>query len=144
MTTLEFARTYGLDVRKLMQAIDNLKEIQTIFDRSYKESRERQKARYRMQIVIDIDENLYTRLFDNGDTDAVDMLKACVAIRKGTPLQKGHCDVLDKIRAEIKEWYWQADKQAIAKDPCVVDAMVDLFIRTIDKYEAENEKEADK
>ena len=47
--------------------------------------------------------------------------------------------VLDKIRAEIKEWYWQADKQALAKDPCVVDAMVDLFIRTIDKYKAKNE-----
>ena len=45
-------------------------------------------------------------------------------------------DVLDKIKAEIKEWYWQADKQAIAKDPCVVDAMIDLFIRTIDKYKA--------
>ena len=48
-------------------------------------------------------------------------------------------DVLDKIRAEIKEWYWQADKQALAKDPCVVDAMIDLFIRTIDKYTAESE-----
>jgi hypothetical protein len=46
---------------------------------------------------------------------------------------------LDKIRAEIKEWYWQADKQALAKDPCVVDAMVDLFIRTINKYKAESE-----
>ena len=44
---------------------------------------------------------------------------------------------LDKIKTEIKEWYWQADKQALAKDPCVVDAMVDLFIRTIDKYKAE-------
>lgn len=43
-------------------------------------------------------------------------------------------DVLDKIKAEIKEWYWQADKQALAKDPCVVDSMIDLFIRTIDKY----------
>ena len=42
--------------------------------------------------------------------------------------------ILDKIRAEIKEWYWQVDKQALAKDPCVVDAMVDLFIRMIDKY----------
>ena len=41
-----------------------------------------------MQIVIDIDENLYTRLFDNGDIDAADMLKACVAIRKGTPKLK--------------------------------------------------------
>lgn len=41
-----------------------------------------------MQIVIDIDENLYTRLFDNGVDnydDAVDMAKA---IRKGTPLPK--------------------------------------------------------
>ena len=48
--------------------------------------------------------------------------------------------VLDKIRAEIKEWYWQADKQALAKDPCVVDAMIDLFIRTIDKYKSGDEK----
>ena len=48
--------------------------------------------------------------------------------------------ILDKIRAEIKEWYWQADKQALAKDPCVVDAMIDLFIRTIDKYNAESEE----
>ena len=49
--------------------------------------------------------------------------------------------ILDKIRAEIKEWYWQVDKQALSKDPCVVDAMVDLFIRTIDKYKAESEEE---
>ena len=42
--------------------------------------------------------------------------------------------VLEDIKAEIKEWYWQADKQAIAKDPCVVDAMIDLFIRTIDAH----------
>ena len=46
-------------------------------------------------------------------------------LRNGIPL--------DDIKAEIKEWYWQVDKQALAKDPCVVDAMVDLFIRTIDK-----------
>ena len=39
-----------------------------------------------MQIVIDIDNNLYTRLFDNGDIDAVDMLKVCAVVRKGTPL----------------------------------------------------------
>ena len=43
--------------------------------------------------------------------------------------------VLDKIKADIKEWYWQVDKQALSKDPCVVDAMIDLFIRTIEKYE---------
>lgn len=48
-----------------------------------------------MQIVIDIDDNLYTRLFDNGDIDAVDMRRACVAIRKGTPLPKGHGRLID-------------------------------------------------
>lgn len=37
MTTLEFARTYGLDVRKLTQAIDNLKEIQAILNRDEEE-----------------------------------------------------------------------------------------------------------
>lgn len=48
-----------------------------------------------MQIVINIDENLYTRLFDNGVDnydDAVDMAKA---IRKGTPLPKGHGRLID-------------------------------------------------
>lgn len=44
--------------------------------------------------------------------------------------------ILEKIIAEIKEWYWQADKQKLAEDPCVVDAMIDLFIRTIDKYKS--------
>lgn len=49
-----------------------------------------------MQIVIDIDENLYTRLFDNGIDnydDAVDMAKA---IRKGTPLPAGHGRLIDE------------------------------------------------
>ena len=54
-------------------------------------------------------------------------------------LEQEPCDVaisavLEDIKAEIKGWYWQADKQAIAKDPCVVDAMIDLFIRTIDAH----------
>jgi hypothetical protein len=48
-----------------------------------------------MQIVIDIDDNLYTRLFDNGVDnydDAVDMAKS---IRKGTPLPKRHGRLID-------------------------------------------------
>lgn len=48
-----------------------------------------------MQLVIDIDENLYTRLFDNGDEYIADMHRACVAIRKGTPLPKGHGRLID-------------------------------------------------
>ena len=46
-----------------------------------------------MRIIIDIDDNLYTRLFDNGVTDAIDMLKAYIAIRKGTILSND-CDRL--------------------------------------------------
>lgn len=48
--------------------------------------------------------------------------------------------VLDKIKEDVKEWYWQADKQRLSEDPCVVDAMIDLFIRTIDKYKTKSEK----
>lgn len=44
---------------------------------------------------------------------------------------KAHRESWEKCIKEIKEWYFNADKQSIAKDPCVVDAMVDLFIRTI-------------
>ena len=48
-----------------------------------------------MQIVIEIDDNLYTRLFDNGVEYASDMRRACVAIRNGTPLPKGHGRLID-------------------------------------------------
>ena len=57
-----------------------------------------------MQIVIDIDENLYTRLFDNGDKYVVDMRRACVAIRKGKPLPKGHGRLIDADRTLAKAW----------------------------------------
>ena len=58
-----------------------------------------------MQIVIDIDDNLYTRLFDNGEEYAADMRRACVAIRKGIPLPKGHGRLvdIDKVRTEL-DW----------------------------------------
>jgi hypothetical protein len=48
-----------------------------------------------MQIVIDIDENVYARLFDNGEVSLTDMLTACVAIRKGTPLPAKHGRLID-------------------------------------------------
>jgi len=87
-----------------------------------------------MEIVINIDENLYTRLFDSGDIDAVDMLKACVAIRKGIPLPKGHgVDVLDKIRTEIEHMI-PCSKEALSMKLGVLEI--------IDKYKAESEEQA--
>ena len=48
-----------------------------------------------MQVVIDIDENLYTRLFDMGANTMRDMRAACSSIRNGTPLPKGHGRLID-------------------------------------------------
>ena len=48
-----------------------------------------------MQIIIDIDENLYTRLFDVGANTMRDMRAACSTIRNGTPLPKGHGRLID-------------------------------------------------
>lgn len=43
-----------------------------------------------MKAVIDIDENLYTKLFDMSANTMRDMRAACSTIRNGTPLPKGH------------------------------------------------------
>lgn len=56
-----------------------------------------------MQIVIDIDDNLYTRLFDNGENYVADMRRACVAIRNGAVLPKGHGDLIDL--EEVRDRY---------------------------------------
>lgn len=47
------------------------------------------------KIVIDIDDNLYTRLFDNGVDNYDDTVDMAKAIRKGTPLPKGHGRLID-------------------------------------------------
>lgn len=86
-----------------------------------------------MKLIIDIPEELYKGIECRNpelETEYVcyELMKA---VDKGTPL--------DDVKAEIKGWYWQADKQALAKDPCVIDAMIDLFIRTIDNIGKESE-----
>lgn len=57
-----------------------------------------------MKVVIDINDNLYTRLFDCDAYDAVDMLNVCTAVRKGKPLPKGHGRLIDADEL-IKNWY---------------------------------------
>lgn len=64
------------------------------------------KVRYQMKIVIDISEDVYTRLFDNGIQDneiAVDdVCEMAMAIRKGTPLMitRGNCMLCGKELTE--------------------------------------------
>lgn len=53
-----------------------------------------------MKLIIDIDENVFTRLFDNGiENYAIvndDLFAIAKAIRNGTPLPKGHGDLIDR------------------------------------------------
>lgn len=64
-----------------------------------------------MQIVIDIDENVFTRLFDNGTEDYEiandDLFAIAKAIRKGTPLPKGHGKLVDVGQCDRKLFYQQ-------------------------------------
>ena len=57
-----------------------------------------------MKIVIDIDENVFTRLFDNGieDYEIVndDLFKIAKSIRNCIPLPKGHGRLID-----VSEYY---------------------------------------
>ena len=52
------------------------------------------------EIVIKIDENVFTRLFDNGMEDYAivndDLYAIAKAIRNGTPLPKGHGDLIER------------------------------------------------
>ena len=56
-----------------------------------------------MQIMIDIDENIFTRLFDNGTEDYGivndDLFAIAKSIRKGTPFPKGHGRIADMDEA---------------------------------------------
>lgn len=64
-----------------------------------------------MEIVIDIDENVFTRLFDNGTEDYEivndDLFAIAKSIRKGTPLPKKHGRLIDgdKVLDEIEKQY---------------------------------------
>ena len=85
-----------------------------------------------VKLIIEIPKDYYEIIKHDVDNHLTDY-RPFEIIANGTPL--------DDVKAEIKGWYWQADKQALAKDPCVVDAMVDLFIRTIDSIgKAESEE----
>lgn len=57
-----------------------------------------------MKLIVDIDENLYTRLFDNGDNEIDDMAEALAVLRKGTPAPKGKW---------IPKGRWHIDPQCI-------------------------------
>ena len=77
-----------------------------------------------MKIVIEIDDNLYTRLFDNGVDNYDDAVDMATAIRKGTPLPKDHGEMKarDRMRTEteIKNRLEELEKIARKLNPDVI------------------------
>lgn len=68
-----------------------------------------------MQVVIDIDEDVFTRLFDSGTEDYGivndDLFAIAKAIRKGTPLPKGRGRLIDA--KDVGEYLTLADVPTI-------------------------------
>lgn len=80
-----------------------------------------------MHIITEIDDDLYTRLFDNGGNNTMDMARACLAIRKGKVIPKGYGRIVDidaaikciqEVKGEDASWAialieWACDKRII-------------------------------
>ena len=66
-----------------------------------------------MQIVIDIPEDVYTRLFDNGIQDneiaTDDICEMARSLRQGTPLPKGHGRLIDADALDMEHEIEMAD-----------------------------------
>lgn len=63
-----------------------------------------------MQIVIDVDDNIYTRLFDCGtEMSKKDIENLTNAVRHGTPLPKGHGRLIDADALDIEREIDMAD-----------------------------------
>ena len=88
-----------------------------------------------MKIVIDIPEDVYTRLFDNGIQDneiAVDdVCEMARALRLGIPLPKGHGRLIDADKLELDDgysnydgYYYKYSQSQIYNAPTVLEAEV--------------------
>ena len=74
------------------------------------------KGDIQMQIVINLDEDIYTRLFDNGNpVSLTDRIVIEKAIRAGIVLPKGHGRLIDdnEVKELIKGWSTYAVDKAL-------------------------------
>ena len=84
-----------------------------------------------MKLIIDIPEDVYTRLFDNGIQDneiaTDDICEMARALRLGTPLPKGHGRLIDAevFSHNVVKYSHQSTKtigQALADTPTIIEA----------------------
>lgn len=89
-----------------------------------------------MKVVIDIDENVYTRLFDNGrPMDIADGIVMEKAIRNGTPISTFLEELKRKILMEVDGG--TDDRYLRYVDIC------DRISNSINEYKAESEVQGD-
>lgn len=73
-----------------------------------------------MKIVIDIPEDVYTRLFDNGIQDneiaTDDICEMARSLRCGTPLPKGHGRIIDESKITSIYYHEETAKQGAIKN----------------------------
>ena len=78
-----------------------------------------------MKLVIDIDEDVFTRLFDNGIEDYAiandDLFAIAKSIRTCTPLPKGHGRIIDENK--INKVYVYTD-EAIANNIKAISTII--------------------
>ena len=90
-----------------------------------------------MKLVIEIDENVFTRLFDNGIQDneiAVDdVCEMARALRKGTPLPKVHGRLIDgdALKDQMKIGY-----KIVENAPTIIEADKDCTDCILDGTDA--------
>lgn len=91
-----------------------------------------------MKVVIDISEDVYTRLFDNGIETSIEDRKAIeTAIRVGTPLPKGHGRLVDAedVKENHRRWIGYLDEDMIAR----LNIAIDIHVKTIIEADKESE-----
>ena len=81
-----------------------------------------------MKIVIDINEDVFTRLFDNGTEDYAivndDLFAITKAIRNGTPLPRGHGNLIDydDLIAKLDRYGRKDIKYQLPYSPTIISA----------------------
>ena len=77
-----------------------------------------------MKLIIDIDENVFTRLFENGVEDYAivndDLFAIAKSIRKGIPLPKGHGRLIDADALKL-ECYSVVDPKGIYNELKIIE-----------------------
>lgn len=89
-----------------------------------------------MKIVIDIDVNIYTRLFDNCKNSLYDMRAVCSAVRKGTIVPSGHGRLIDGD--ELLEHAWRTRLDSRERISELIESMPTIV--SIDKETTKNDK----